>query len=136
MAMNISRVLLAGTAILSTSLLSPLALASPAPTAHNKHVTYQGGGYTVSIGSQGSYYGCDPQKQCLGISKYSYQNQGQFIWENKNISYSMTPMLLSKQGRYRLKIFGPKNELLASQIMRPVKLDGISSIDRAKTPPQ
>lgn len=131
--MNISRVLLAGTAILSTSLFSPLVLASPAPMAHDKDATYQGGGYTVSIGSQGNYYGCNPQKQCLEISKYSYQNQGQFIWENKDNTYSMTPML-GKQGRYRLKIFGPKNELLISQIMKPTKSDSISSINRAKTP--
>lgn len=131
--MNISRVLLAGTAILSTSLLSPLVLASPAPMAHNKDATYQGGGYTVSIGSQGNYYGCNAQKQCLEISKYSYHNQGQFIWENKDTTYSMTPML-SKQGRYRLKIFGSKNELLLSQIMKPVKLDSIGSINRVKTP--
>jgi hypothetical protein len=133
--MNISRVLLAGTAILSTSLLSPLVLASPAPTAHDKNATYhyQGGGYTVSIGSQGNYYGCNAQKQCLEISKYSYQNQGQFIWENKDNTYSMTPML-GKRGRYRLKIFSPKNELLISQIMNPVKSDSISSTNRAKTP--
>jgi hypothetical protein len=112
--MNISRVLLAGTAILSIGLLAPLTA-----LACEESSTYQGGGYTVSIGSEGSYYGCNAKKQCLEISEYSHQSRGQYIWENKGTTYSMTP-LAGKDGSYRLKVFSSNNRLLISQVMKPV----------------
>jgi hypothetical protein len=79
--------------------------------------TYQGGGYTVSIDSAGSYYGCNSQNQCLEIAQYAVATQGQYIWENKDTTYSMTP---TQEGAYRLRVIDGSNRILVDKIMRPV----------------
>jgi hypothetical protein len=112
--MNISRVLLAGSAVLSIGLLAPLAA-----LACEESSVYTGGGYTVSIREDGSYYGCNAKQQCLEISKYAYQSQGQYIWENKGTTYSMTP-IRGKNNTYiyRLKVVNAQKKVLVNQKMK------------------
>jgi hypothetical protein len=112
--MKTLRVLLVATAITATSLMSSIAA-----NACDESSTYQGGGYTVSINSEGSYYGCNSQQQCLEISQYSFQERGRYVWENKGTTYSMTP-IRGKEGLYRLKVTDARNRLLVSKIMKPV----------------
>jgi hypothetical protein len=113
--MKTLRVLLVATAITATSLLSSIS----AFACGDESSTYQGGGYTVSINGDGSYYGCNSKNQCLEISQYSAQSQGQYIWENKGTTYSMTPVS-GKEGWYRLRVVDARNRLLVSKIMKPV----------------
>jgi hypothetical protein len=80
---------------------------------------YQGGGYTVSIGEEGGYRGCNSKNQCLEIAQYSWATQGQYIWENKGTTYSMTP-LTTQDGAYRLKVIDAKNRVLVSKVVKPV----------------
>jgi hypothetical protein len=107
--MNVARVLLAGIAV--TSFLAPMAA-----LACEESSTYQGGGYTVTIGSEGSYYGCNAKKQCLEIANYAHQTQGQYIWENKGFTYSMTPVA---NGNYRLKVMNDRNRVVLNKIVKP-----------------
>lgn len=81
--------------------------------------TYKGGGYTVSIGAEGSYYGCNSKNQCLEIAQYASATQGQYIWEHKSTTYSMTPVE-TQEGVYRLKVIDGRNRVLLSKIMKPV----------------
>jgi hypothetical protein len=114
-AMKTLRVLLVATAITATSLLGSIA----ANACGDGGSTYQGGGYTVTIGDEGNYYGCNSKNQCLEIAQYSSQTQGQYIWENKGMTYSMTP-IAGKNGLYRLKVVNAKNRVVVSKIMKPV----------------
>jgi hypothetical protein len=107
--MKIAQVLWAGIAV--TSFLSPMAA-----LACEESTTYQGGGYSVTIGAEGSYYGCNAKKQCLEIANYANQSQGQYIWENKGFTYSMTPI---SNGNYRLKVLNDRNRAIVSKIMKP-----------------
>jgi hypothetical protein len=113
--MRTLRVLLVATAITATSLLGSIA----ANACGDGGSTYQGGGYTVTIGDEGNYYGCNAKNQCLEIAQYSFQTQGQYIWENKGMTYSMTPIPGNK-GLYRLKVVNAKNRVLVNKIMKPV----------------
>lgn len=110
--MKLSHLLLAGAAVLSTSLIPLAAIAC------DEGSTYQGGGYTVTIGSEGNYYGCNSKNQCLEISQYSHQSRGQYIWENKGTTYSMTP-ISGKKYPYRLKVIGSRGQVLVNQLMKP-----------------
>jgi hypothetical protein len=112
--MNISRVLLVGSAVLSAGLLAPMTA-----LACDDGTTYQGGGYTVTIGSAGDYYGCNSKQKCLSIGQYSHQSKGQYVWENKGTTYSMTP-LAGKEGKYRFKVIAPNRRVLVSQVMKPM----------------
>jgi hypothetical protein len=114
-AMKTLRVLLVATAITATSLMSSIA----ANACGDGGSTYQGGGYTVTIGEEGNYYGCNSKNQCLEIAQYSSQTQGQYIWENKGMTYSMTP-IAGKNGVYRLKVINANNRVVVSKIMKPV----------------
>jgi hypothetical protein len=113
-AMKTLRVLLVATAITATSLLGSIAA-----FACEESSTYKGGGYTVSIGGEGNYLGCNSKNQCLEIAQYSYQSQGKYVWENKGTTYSMTPMA-GEQGLYRLKVTDARNRVLVNKIMKPV----------------
>ncbi len=84
---------------------------------HGDGNIYYGGGYQVSISTNGSYYGCNPKKQCLSVKKYSYRSRGQYIWERKGITYSMTP-LYNQQKNYQLKVIDQNRKILVNQIMR------------------
>jgi hypothetical protein len=113
--MKTLRVLLVATAITATSLFSSMIAAR----ACEGSSTYKGGGYTVSINEEGGYYGCNSKQQCLEIGQYSQQSKGQYIWENKGTTYSMTP-LAGKEGLYRLKVTDARNRVLLSKVMKPV----------------
>jgi hypothetical protein len=109
--MNLLNVLSVGTIVLINSLVLPTSA-----LLHGHESIYRGGGHQVSIGTNGSYYGCNPKKQCLAIKNYSYRSRGQYIWENKGIAYSMTP-LYNRQGTYRLKVIDRHRRVLLNQIM-------------------
>jgi hypothetical protein len=76
--------------------------------------TYRGGGYSVKIGDDGSYYGCDAKKRCLFINEYSHRQSGAYTWENKGFTYIMSPM----QGKYLLKVINPQDKVI---LQRSVK---------------
>lgn len=110
--MSIGGIWLVSTILLATSLLLPIsALAS------GDSNIYRGGGYQVSIGTDGSYYGCNLKRQCISIKNYSYRSRGQYIWENKGITYSMTPSH-NREGIYRLKVVSQRQQIFVNQIMK------------------
>jgi hypothetical protein len=84
--------------------------------------TYTGGGFTVSIQEADghlSYIGCDVKERCVHIPFVSSYHRGNYLWERKNYTYSMTTE--GDHGQYRLKVFDPKNRLLLSQMMTPIE---------------
>lgn len=110
--MNVTNFLSASTILLTTSLLL-----SPPATAGGEVSSYIGGGDRVTIGTNGSYYGCNYKHQCLFIKNYSYRSRGQYVWENKGITYSMIP-LNNRQGAYRLRIIDRNQRVLVDRIVR------------------
>jgi hypothetical protein len=110
--MNTSSVLSTTAILLTASLMLPISA-----LARGRGNLYRGGGYTVSISANGSYYGCNSKKQCLAIKNYSYRNRGQYIWEYKGVTYSMTP-LYNRQGAYRLKVINQEQRLLVNKIVK------------------
>jgi hypothetical protein len=110
--MNIGSILPVSTILFATSLLLPISA-----SASGDNNIYRGGGYQVSICTDGSYYGCNPKRQCIRIKNYSYRNRGQYIWENKGITYSMTP-LHNRQGAYRLKVISQRQQIFVNQIVK------------------
>lgn len=80
--------------------------------------TYKGGGYTITIGDDFSYYGCDAQDNCLYIPHHSHQTQGHITWENARYTYNMSPT--DNRGQYRLKVYNPDGEIILQQIVNPV----------------
>jgi hypothetical protein len=112
--MKTLRVLLVASVVTASSLLGSIAA-----NACGDVSTYKGGGYTVSIGEEGNYYGCNSKNQCLEIAQYASATQGQYIWENKGTTYSMTP-ITSQEGVYRLRVIDARNRVLVSKIMKPV----------------
>ncbi len=112
--MKTLRVLFLASAVTASSWLGSISA-----NACGDGATYQGGGYTVSIGEEGSYHGCNSKNQCLEIAQYSSATQGQFVWENKGTTYSMTPVK-SPEGAYRLKVIDARNRVLVSKVMKPV----------------
>jgi hypothetical protein len=113
--MKTLRVLLIASVVTTSSLLGSIA----ANACGDEASTYQGGGYTVSIGEAGSYHGCNSKNQCLEIAEYASATQGQYIWENKGTTYSMTP-LTTQDGAYRLRVIDAKNRVLVSKVVKPV----------------
>jgi hypothetical protein len=113
--MKTLRVLLVASVVTASSLWGSIA----ANACGDEASTYQGGGYTVSIGEEGSYHGCNSKNQCLEIAQYASATQGQYIWENKGTTYSMTPVS-TQEGAYRLKVIDARNRVLVSKIMKPV----------------
>ncbi|MBD2579236.1 SH3 domain-containing protein [Oscillatoria sp. FACHB-1406] len=84
--------------------------------------TYQGGGYTVTIGGadgEVSYRGCDDRGNCLYIPQVSFRQRGSLIWENSGYTYNMSP-LGTNDGRYRLKVFAPNGNVILNVEMSPV----------------
>jgi hypothetical protein len=80
--------------------------------------TYKGGGYTVSIDSEGGYYGCNSKNQCLTIDR-SKQIKNQSIWENKGTTYYMNRLSGKQEGQYLLKVINAKNKVLVRQVLQP-----------------
>jgi hypothetical protein len=113
--MKTLRVLLVASVVTASSLLSSIA----ANACGDEVSTYKGGGYTVLIGEEGSYHGCNSKNQCLEISQYASATQGQYIWENKGTTYSMTPVK-TQEGAYRLKVIDARNRVLVSKVVKPV----------------
>jgi hypothetical protein len=113
--MKTLRVLFVASVVTASSLWGSIA----ANACGDEASTYQGGGYTVSIGQAGGYHGCNSKNQCLEIAQYSSATQGQYIWENKGITYSMTPVT-NQDGDYRLKVIDARNRVLVSKIVKPV----------------
>ncbi len=113
--MKTLRVLLVASVVTASSLLGSIA----ANACGDEASTYKGGGYTVLIGQEGSYYGCNSKNQCLEIAQNASATQGQYIWENKGTTYSMTP-IKTQEGVYRLKVIDARNRVLVSRIMKPV----------------
>jgi hypothetical protein len=113
--MKTLRVLLLASVITTSSLLGSIA----ANACGDEASIYKGGGYTVSIGQAGEYFGCNSKNQCLEITQYASATQGQYIWENKGTTYSMTP-ITTPDGAYRLKVVDASNRVLVSKIMKPV----------------
>jgi hypothetical protein len=113
--MKTLRVLFVASIVTASSLLGSIAANACGDEAN----TYQGGGYTVSIGEEGSYLGCNSKNQCLEIAQYSSATQGQYIWENKGTTYSMTPVK-AQDGAYRLKVIDARNRVLVSKVVKPV----------------
>ena len=95
-------------AVILGSLLANSALAS----------TYKGGGYTITIGDDLSYYGCDAQDNCLYIPYYSHQTRGHITWENSGYTYNMSPT--GNRGEYRLKVYNPRGTVILQQVVNPI----------------
>ncbi|CAK0776465.1 exported hypothetical protein [Azospirillaceae bacterium] len=76
---------------------------------------YSGGGFVVTVGDDGSYYGCNRKNECLSIAEYSWQQNGAYVWEKGNYSYAMTP---DSRG-YRLKVTGPSGKTIINQGLLP-----------------
>jgi hypothetical protein len=76
--------------------------------------TYRGGGYSVKIGDDGSYYGCDAKKRCLYIESYSHRNRGTYTWENKDFTYIMSP---HSGGKYLLRVVNPQSKVILRRIL-------------------
>jgi hypothetical protein len=113
--MKTLRVLLVASVVTASSLWGSIA----ANACGDEASTYKGGGYTVSINAEGSYYGCNSKNQCLEIAQYASATQGQYIWENKGTTYSMTPVK-TQEGAYRLKVIDARNRVLVSKVVKPV----------------
>jgi hypothetical protein len=112
MNLNPTRSLWASALVLATGLLTPaLTLACDDGTS------YEGGGYRVTIGSDGSYYGCNAKDQCLSIPTYAHQTKGRYTWENKGTTYIMTP-INSRRTPYRLRVVDRRQRVLVNQPMK------------------
>ncbi|MCX6553238.1 MAG: hypothetical protein NTY02_19915 [Acidobacteria bacterium] len=80
---------------------------------------FSGGGWTVTIGDDGSYTGCDAQNRCLRIESYDQQSQGAYVWSNGGYTYAMSP--IDAGPRYRLTVRDPKDKVILRQVMSPAK---------------
>lgn len=87
--MRISQLGLAGVAIMGMSVVVPV---SAFACEQNTNTTNHGGKYTVLIDSTGKYYKCNTKNQCLTIAQYAPTNSNQYVWENKSMTYSKTPL--------------------------------------------
>jgi hypothetical protein len=87
----------------------------PAPADTSK---YSGGGWTVVIGNDGSYTGCDSRQHCLHIARYDWRSRGAYIWSSNNYTYSMTP--IDSGPSYRLRVRDPKGKSILVQTVLPL----------------
>jgi hypothetical protein len=100
------------------------------PTAAMAKDVYRGQGYTVTIGDDGSYYGCDARKRCLFIESYAHQERGGYVWENRGFTYIMMPIdrpQSSRDGvddRYSLKVINPQGQVILKRVLHPMGVGG------------
>jgi hypothetical protein len=100
------------------------------PSAAFAKDVYRGQNYTVSIGDDGSYYGCDARKRCLFIESYSHRERGTYTWENKGFTYIMSPIYGTQSTsdganyQYSLKVINPHGKIILKRILNPIGLGG------------
>jgi hypothetical protein len=107
-----------------------LLAATLVPTAVLAKDIYRGQGYTVTIGDDGSYYGCDARKRCLFIESYAHRERGGYVWENRGFTYIMMPIDGTKSApngvddRYSLKVINPQGQVILKRVLNPMGVGG------------
>jgi hypothetical protein len=81
------------------------------PTAAFAKDVYRGQGYTVTIGNNGSYYGCDSQNRCLSIPNYFQRHKDAYSWKNKGFTYILSP-IVGRPDRYSLEVVNPQSKII------------------------
>jgi hypothetical protein len=100
------------------------------PSAAFAKDIYRGQGYTVTIGDDGSYYGCDARNRCLSIDEYAHRERGTYTWENKGFTYIMSPIFGTESApdwadyRYSLKVISPQGKIMLKRVLTPMGVGG------------
>lgn len=114
----------------SISVALTLLAAAFMPTAAFAKDVYRGQGYTVTIGDDGSYKGCDSRNRCLFIPEYAHRHQGAYTWENKGFTYIMSPVAGTQSApdwvdyRYTLKVVNPQGKVILKRMLTPMGVGG------------
>lgn len=90
---------------------------APSPTA-SLQGTYRGGGFTVTVGSDASYRGCNAKNQCLEIPRVFSIQQGIYTWVNGDYTYTLSPA--ESSGQYRLQVFDPSRTAVVNTLLSSV----------------
>jgi hypothetical protein len=106
--------------LLTTTVLSSSALADSGSGAG----MYRGQGYTVTIGENGSYYGCDARNRCLSIQEPTGQEGDSYMWEKAGTVYEMTRISAKGDPRYILKVTNPRGKVILKRTLTAIGVGG------------
>jgi hypothetical protein len=77
---------------------------------------YVGQGYTVTVGEDGSYRGCDSKNRCLSIEQPASRDGELSIWGNNGFVYSLAPVPGTSAGegyaseKFTLTVVNPRGK--------------------------
>jgi hypothetical protein len=91
---------------------------------------YKGQGYTVIVGDNGSYRGCDSRNRCLSIAQPSSHEGESYTWENSGFVYSLQPVAGSSVSegyastKFVLTVLNPQGKRILRKILQAQGVGG------------